>query len=112
MELNDLMLILGLNCVLSGVFSVMFAFIVGYVKDNSLSRRMTEVEHDFDKLVDTMNSKSGVSAKAEKKERTQMAMAEAMVLFQSGKPKEDIFKELLAKYPDVAMDMAAKGIKL
>jgi hypothetical protein len=112
MELNDLLLLLACNTLISGLLTLIFALVMSYFRDLSLTRRMTILEQEMDEFVQVQSGRLGASVKAEKKERTQMAMAEAMVLFQSGKPKEEIFKELLAKYPDVAMDLAAKGIKL
>ena len=64
-------------------------------------------------LQNTLNGRSGIGAKKEKAERMQSLMLEFVeaIKVPDAKPG-DVIKALALKYPDVAIDLVKKGIKL
>jgi len=59
-------------------------------------------------IIRQTSSERAVNVRAEKAERINAALIEAANMFQEGKPVGDIAKELLPKYPDVALDLVKK----
>jgi len=54
----------------------------------------------------------GIQVKQEKAERMQAVMLEFAAAMKAGRPPQEILQELASKYPDVAMELVKKGIKL
>ena len=59
-----------------------------------------------------MRSVEGNKAKRDKAERQQAMMLEFAQAMKSGANIEEVIKALGAKYPDIAMDLVKKGLKL
>jgi len=106
MEPNDWMVLLGIIAIFSGFFSVLVGLALMYFRDFRIAR----LEKAVDSIYHTQASALGVAKRNEKAERQSMAMAEAAALLQSGSDPKEILKTLVAKYPDVAADMAKKVI--
>jgi len=106
MEPNDWAILLAIIAVFSGIFSVLVGLALMYFRDFRLSR----LEKAVDTIYHTQASALGVAKRNEKNERQSMAMAEAATLLQTGAEPKEILKTLVAKYPDVAADMAKKVI--
>jgi len=104
-ELNDL-LILG---ILSTIISVIIAGIVVWASFQIRNRDVNEAYRRIDSLEQSVRGQISGNRKAEKSERMNQAMGEAALMLKEGKPPQEIFKELVGKYPDVAMEMAKKG---
>lgn len=109
-ELNDL-IVLGLVSVATSlIISVVVAWVARGIRDrdvNSLYKRVESLE---------MSEKGNIgnAKRAEKNERRNAAMMEALGVLNNPEIKpEDKQKHLLglaAKYPDVAIDLVKKGI--
>jgi hypothetical protein len=104
-EMMDL-LVLG---IVTSIISILIGIICGMVshviRNKDLGMLIAKVDH----IEMTRLSEKGANVRNEKRERTNMAMAEAAALYQSGKKPEEIMKELLPKYPDIALELVKKG---
>jgi hypothetical protein len=113
MELTELALILAINAIFTAIVGVIVGLAVSYFRDNTLDRKINNLAGDMDSLVDSINGKQGVTARREKSERQQSAMLEFATLMQQPNAKiDEVLKAVGGKYPDVAMDLMKKGLKI
>jgi len=82
--------------------------ISGWLSNHGLAVRIQSLEQRLQQMHNNAVSGKGVSAKAEKAERTQEAMAQVMVGVQAGKDIKEVLKEVAGTYPDVAYDIGKK----
>lgn len=84
-----------------------------YIADFSLRKRLEGLETALFSNNQRERGEIGLLARREKTERTQAALAKAVMLFKEGKPPADVIKEVASEYPDVAVALAAKhGLKI
>lgn len=102
----DLVLVGVVSCIVSAFFCMLFAFALHTFRMRDVNLLYARVES----LEMALRGEKGRSARAEKAERQSAAMAEAAAMLQTGQQPQDILKTLIAKYPDVAADMAKKAI--
>lgn len=80
-------------------------------------RRLSEENADLNQevlsLKNTLNGRAGLDAKKEKADRMSNMMLEfaAAMQVKDAKPVE-VMKAMAAKYPDIAMELVKKGMKL
>lgn len=103
---------------------VLVALIVGIlasylIKEAYLERKISRLEDENEDMDDeimslrnTLKGREGVEVKADKAKRQQQAMLEFAMAMKEGKPMAEVMQELAGKYPDIAMDLAKKGLKL
>jgi len=117
MELIDFGIIIGINGVLCAIFSGLFTVLYRYFFELRRDARLTDLEQEIDSILETIESirmkgysSKGVEARREKEERWQSLAVEAITAFKAGKPPEEILKEVGPKYPDLALELAKKGL--
>lgn len=109
-------IILLTTALLSATFSLIFAMLLHYLRSRDFERRIKGVETDVDAINADLDSldmalrgKKGREVRAEKEERKQEAMSEAMTLFAQGKKPEEILAILGPKYLDVGLELLLKN---
>lgn len=90
-----------------------------FIKEAYLTRKISRLEEenvDLDESLKALKQKEwsaqGYTAKREKSERQSAMMLEFAQAMQSGAKIEDVIKTIGAKYPDIAMDLVKKGLKI
>jgi hypothetical protein len=73
---------------------------------------ISELEDVIDSYKKAEWGDRGRKKQAEQSERMDAAMMEIAVAIKAGKPPMDAIKELIPKYPDIALRLAKKGMKL
>jgi len=86
-------------------FSGILAFIAGFL---ACRAHIWLVGREASSRLNAYNASKGRVAKAEYSDRMSGAIADALILFKEGKKPVDILKELLPKYPDVAVQLGKK----
>lgn len=90
------------------------------VKESFIERKIRRLEAENDdldeqckNLQNTLNGREGLNARKDKAERMQGMMLEFANAMQApdAKPQE-IIKLIATKYPDIAMDLVKKGMKM
>lgn len=112
MELTDLV-VLGVACAFcSGLFSLLWVFVVSYFNTNNVNNRLSRLEADISSLEGRTNGREGAIRKAEKAERMQTAMVEVAAIMKNPEipDKQKAIMELALKYPDIALDLVKKGL--
>ena len=97
----------ALLCALAGFGGLVGGFLSGLV----LQFRVASLEREVNRLYHLIAGEAGNVARVQKNERMNAALVEAAALFKEGKKPEEILKELLPKYPDVALQLGQKGLK-
>lgn len=111
-ELMDLVLIMLICGFFSLVFSVILAFIAIFLKDNSINRRISGLEDEFDSHVKGDYAITGNQVLKEKKELiTQAEMAIGTKLASGVKPMDLIKDPELVQYLPVMPDLLKKYAK-
>lgn len=102
LELNDILLLLGCEVVISGLFAVITTVALGWwYGERLLSLKMGGL------------SPKGVAERVNRAERQEAAMIEfAQGMQVQGAKPEDVLKAVGLKYPDVAMQLIKKGMKM
>jgi len=74
-----------------------------------------ELQADYDYLVDSRNGAKGAPAREAKEDRAEMALIEAATALNElpeGADPKPVIMGLVKKYPDVALKLVKKGVKL
>ena len=100
----------GLIVGISGSYLLREAYIERKIK--RLMEENEDLEAELLSCQNTMRSVEGNKAKRDKAERQQAMMLEFAQAMQSGENIENVIKTLGAKYPDIAMELVKKGLKL
>lgn len=101
LEVNDLLLVCTFTLVISGCFAVIGAVCsTWWLNQQMLTGKYSAL------------SARGVEARIQKAERMEMAMGEAMQRLQAKEDPKKVLTEVGMKYPDVAFQIAKKGLKL
>jgi len=108
MELNDWMLILVVCGFFSGVFTILGVVISTMIRDYRVSR----LEQRADELSGRLANAGLNSARRDKAEEMELAMAEAITAVQSGKDIKEVLKETAMKHPNIALSLVKKGLKI
>ena len=101
------------------LISALVGFFVGtLLVEQSLKRRVAYQSDYIEELEEQLNSYKkqvwgikGKQVQEEQKERMELAVAEAISRIKGGEKPEDVFKDLLPKYPDIAMHLMRKVLK-
>lgn len=109
-DVNDLVLLGLVSCAVSAIVCIIAAIIVFNLRSRDVEGLYAKVES----IDMAQRGATGRNVRAEKAERMNSAMFEAMTMYKEGKPIQDILKEVGGKYPDVAIALASKfgGLKL
>jgi len=90
-----------------------------FVREAYLERKISRLERENKELDEEVYSyeqrdrnTKGLESKRDKAERMQSAMLEFAAAMKEGVPLQDVLKALAAKYPDIAMDLVKKGMKV
>jgi hypothetical protein len=93
------------------------AIVVYFIKDKYLEKRINyqkayieELEAELKNTKNQLWGMKGRQNQIQNQERMEEAISEAMLLIQSGKPIEEVVKEIGAKYPDVAGKLLKKHL--
>lgn len=95
----------------SGFFSLVSAFLVAYVKDLRLEKRIRDLEGDMESLEDSMNGRKGQMVKQEKNEQQAALVKDLGVAVATGKPIPDALKETAMAHPDATLALLKKFVK-
>ena len=113
MDINTetMLLYAVLTLALSLVLSVAVAAIASYFMNWEGNRRIASLTAKIENVEAIARGSKGNSRAAEKNERKDSAMIEALAIFQDNAipDKMQALKALGLKYPDVAMDLLKKG---
>lgn len=99
---------IGVSLVIGGIGTFFWRWLL----DRRRDIRIDELEDKVYSLDKKYASAKGVEAREEQAERMAEAMAEAAALAKEGVAPADIAKRLIPKYPDIALKLGKKYLKL
>lgn len=103
-------IVIGISSIVGGA---MGAWLYNVWRNWALNRRVTALEGVVERIDNKVRGAKGNEAQAERKVQLLAVAGEAAGMLKEGGELGTVIKTLAAKYPDVAMDLAAKfGFKL
>lgn len=109
-EINDLLLLGGINVLICAIFSLIFVSIGFYFRGRSQDHAINDLYNEMESQRARQANYGSQNKKSEKAERMQALMLEAGSMLKENKPPQEIFTAMISKYPDLAMEFAKKGL--
>lgn len=104
MELYDLLLVVGINVVVSSIITFFWRWLWDYRKEH----RLSDLENDIEQLKEKMHARYMVDARASNKEEEEAFLAQASTILAGEGELKDKVTKLLAMNPGMALKFAKK----